>query len=118
MPIVDSVADALKEALSAAGAMELSRQDWMRLSQVVLAKPGTPTEEGVANKTYVGRDASLLLTALGMEGAEEPAILFADVEADDPFVVPVVAGVSERNTRSTHRPGHNHGNGEEGEHYR
>lgn len=83
---VDAVADPLREALKAAGAFELSRKDWQRLAQMVLAQPGGPSTEGAPNKAYVGKDASVLLRALGMEGAGEPRILFAEVEPEDPFV--------------------------------
>jgi len=84
--VVDGAADALKEALKAAGAFELGREDWRRLAQMVLAEPGGPSKEGAPNKTYVGKDASTLLSALGMEGAGEPRILFAEVAPEDPFV--------------------------------
>ena len=83
---VEAVAAQLKKALVAAGAFELGRNDWQRLAKSVLAVPGGPTKEGAANKTYVGKDASLLLAAIGMEKAGTPRLLFADVPAEDPFV--------------------------------
>ncbi len=83
---VESAADGLKEAIKRHGGFELSRADWQRLAQSVLAVPGGPSREGAAKKTYVGKDASVLLTALGMEKAGAPRILFADVAAEDPFV--------------------------------
>lgn len=83
---VDAVADALKSALIAEGACELSREEWQRLSATVLSVPGGPAVEGAPNKTYVGKDASVLLAAIGMEKAGDPRILFAEVDADDPLV--------------------------------
>ncbi len=83
---VASVADDLKKALSAAGAFELSAKDWARLAQTVLSQPGGPSKERAPSKTYVGKDASVLLTAIGMEGPSSPRILFADVPPADPFV--------------------------------
>ncbi|MHC4714784.1 MAG: aldehyde dehydrogenase family protein, partial [Planctomycetota bacterium] len=76
----------LKEALKAADAFELGRDDWARLAEVALADPGGPSKEGAPCKTYVGKDASVLLTAIGMEGAADPRILFAQVEPEDPFL--------------------------------
>ena len=82
---VESVAGELKAELVKAGAFELSRKDWARLAETALAAPGSPSEEGTANRTYVGKDAGVLLTAIGMDGPA-PRLLFADVSADDPFV--------------------------------
>jgi propionaldehyde dehydrogenase len=83
---VESVAGELKSALARAGGFELKAKDWARLAATVLATAGGPGKEGAPNKTYVGKDAAILLTAIGMEGAARPRILFADVAADDPFV--------------------------------
>jgi len=101
---VESVVDELKAALAAAGGFEIARKEWQRLAQVALAVPGGPDKEGAPNKTYVGKDAAVLLAAIGMEGAGDkstgaassaptfgggsrgPRILFADVPAEDPFV--------------------------------
>jgi len=83
---VASVADALKAALAEAGALELAPKDWARLAETVLASPGGPDKDGAPKKSYVGKDASFLLKALGMESASRPRILFADVAASDPFV--------------------------------
>lgn len=83
---VEAVADDLKAALGEAGAFELSRNDWRHLTRTVLARPGSPTNEGAPEKAYVGKDARLLLEAIGIEGAGDPGILFADVAPDDPFV--------------------------------
>jgi acyl-CoA reductase-like NAD-dependent aldehyde dehydrogenase len=51
----------------------------------VLSHPGGPGKEGTANKTYVGKDAQVLLTAIGLNGVRAK-LLFADVGPDDPFV--------------------------------
>jgi len=105
---VEAAAEDLKAALREAGGFELSGKDWARLAATVLATPGGPDKEGAANKMYVGKDAAVLLAAIEMEGAGarahpvrpykqaqggkekegagEPRLLFADVEADDPFV--------------------------------
>jgi propionaldehyde dehydrogenase len=83
---VASVADALKSALAEAGALELSPKDWAHLAETVLAAPGGPAKDGAPNKTYVGKDASLLLAAIGIKSTACPRILFADVAASDPFV--------------------------------
>jgi len=82
---VDSVADELKEALAAKGALELPKKDWARLADTVLAKKGSPSEEGAPKKTYVGKDASVLLTAIGNEGPA-PRILFCEAGPEDPFL--------------------------------
>ncbi len=82
----DGVAADLKAALLEANAFELSRKDWQRLAQITLKEPGSPSKEGIPDKTYVGKDASVFLRALGMEGAATPRILFAEVDASDPFV--------------------------------
>jgi len=83
---VEAAAKDLKAALVEAGGFEISAKDWARLAETVLATPGGPGKDGAPNKTYVGKDASVLLTAVGMEGASKARIIFADVPAEDPFV--------------------------------
>jgi len=76
----------LREALKASGAFELAKADWKRLAEVALSEPGTPSKEGVPCKTYIGKDASVLLTALGIEGTGDPRIVFAQADPEDPFL--------------------------------
>jgi acyl-CoA reductase-like NAD-dependent aldehyde dehydrogenase len=83
---VDSITDALKEAMKASGAFELNKNQIDRITANVIADPGGPGHEGAANKKYVGKDAAVIARDIGLQVAENTKILLCEVKASHPLV--------------------------------
>jgi len=94
---VHKIADSLKEALVAGGAVELNGLQAQRLEKVILEPGGK-----APNKKWVGKDIQLILKEIGMEVGPEKRIAFAEVPADHPFatvemLLPVLGFVRAKN---------------------
>jgi acyl-CoA reductase-like NAD-dependent aldehyde dehydrogenase len=83
---VASIADALKGELVNNGAVPLSRSQVDAVTRLVIADPGGPGHEGAPNKEFVGRDASLIARAVGIDVPEDTRILLCEVDGDHPLV--------------------------------
>jgi propionaldehyde dehydrogenase len=83
---VDSIADALKAAMAQGGAFELTGRDIERLTNLVLKERVAPPHESVADKKWVGKDASLILKELGISAPADPRLILIDVERDHPLL--------------------------------
>ena len=70
---VDSIADALKEAMTRAGAFELPAGELPRLEKVIFEKGAGPRGHAVVNKKYIGKDASVILQGAGHHGGARGA---------------------------------------------
>lgn len=77
---VNKIADALKDALVAGGAVELTPLQTQKLEKVVLEP-----DKKSPNKKWVGKDIQLILKEIGLEVGPEKRIAFADVPPDHPF---------------------------------
>lgn len=77
---VAAIADKLKEAMVAAGAVELNRWQAQRVAEVVVDKSGKGP-----NKDWVGKDACRILEAAGLKADGSKRLVFAEVEPDHPF---------------------------------
>ena len=84
--VVESVADALKKSMKAAGAYELSREEIRKVTDLVIADPGGPGREGAANKAYVGKSPRLIASHIGVYVPDDTRILLCEVEADHPLL--------------------------------
>ncbi len=83
---VTSIADALKAELVKNGAYELSRAQIESVTRLVIADPGSPGHEGAPNKQFVGKNASHIARAAGVQAPEQSRILLCEVEAEHPLV--------------------------------
>ena len=83
---VESIADELKGQLVKNGAYELNRSQVDAVTRVVIADPGKPGHEGAPNKEFVGKDASLIARAVGVEVPGDTRILLCEVDGDHPLV--------------------------------
>jgi len=83
---VDSIVDALKEAMKASGAFELNRNQIDKVTDMVIDDPGGPGHEGAPNKKYVGKDACVIARDIGLQVAEDTRILLCEVESSHPLV--------------------------------
>jgi aldehyde dehydrogenase len=87
--VVESVADALMAALSAAGAVRLTSSEIEALTKVAFTFPegqGGGCSHAVVNKKLVGADASVLAQAIGKTVPASTDLLFGETSADHLFV--------------------------------
>ncbi len=84
--VVASVADRLKQAMQKNGAYELTREQIEKLTKLVIAEPGGPGKEGMANKKYVGKRAYLIARDIGLTIPKSTKLLLCEVGREHPLV--------------------------------
>jgi acyl-CoA reductase-like NAD-dependent aldehyde dehydrogenase len=84
--VVESVADALKNAMKNAGAYELTGDEIRKITELTVADPGGPGREGAANKKYVGKSPRLIASHIGVYVPEGTKILLCEVDAGHPLL--------------------------------
>lgn len=87
--VVASVADKLMEALRRAGAVQLNAQQVEALAEKAFVFPqgkGAGCPHPVVNRDLVGRDASVLAKAIGLDVPTSTQLLFGETKADHIFV--------------------------------
>jgi acyl-CoA reductase-like NAD-dependent aldehyde dehydrogenase len=101
--VVEAVADQLKAALKARGAVEITSWQLSRLLKVILHEDRGPGEHSVVNKDWVGQNAGRILKEIGIDAGREVRLVLAEV--DNPRhqlvwteqLMPVIALVRVRN---------------------
>jgi aldehyde dehydrogenase len=86
---VESVFGRLMEALAKAGAAKLDAPAIERLTSAVFSFPkgrGAGCPDPVLNRDLVGKDASVLAKAAGVDVRERLDLLFGETDAEHPFV--------------------------------
>ncbi|MBN2554541.1 MAG: aldehyde dehydrogenase EutE [Anaerolineales bacterium] len=84
--VVASVADELKRVMQRNGAYEITREQYQRLQKSIFAEPPTRGKYGVMNKTFIGKNANVLLREIGIEVGDEVRLVLVEVENDDPLI--------------------------------
>jgi len=82
--VVDIAAEQLKKAMTRYGAYELNRSQLESLMDVITVK-----KEGgelLINKKFVGKDAKLILSQIGLEVGDDIRLAIVEVEEDHPLV--------------------------------
>jgi aldehyde dehydrogenase len=82
---VDRIADKLKAAMVANGAVELPSWRLKTLERLVFEKLGGPREHGVMRKEWIGQDAGKILKEIGVS-APDARLVLIEVPADHPLV--------------------------------
>ncbi len=100
--VVESVAERLKAAILACGAVELTASQVNRLLKVILAEDHGPGKHGVINKEYVGKNVSFILKPLGLSVGDDVRLAIAEVDSAHQLVwteqlMPVLPLVRVRN---------------------
>ncbi len=83
---VDTVADALVRAMTAAGAYRLKEHELRRLERVIFTQMGAPNKPGAINPAWIGKDAGALLGEIGVEADGDVRLLVAEVPAEHSLV--------------------------------
>jgi acyl-CoA reductase-like NAD-dependent aldehyde dehydrogenase len=83
---VASVADRLKEEMKKHGAYELNADQIKKITELVIAEPGGPENEGAANKKYVGKNANYIAKDIGLNLPDSTRLLLCEVGREHPLV--------------------------------
>ncbi|MCX6090787.1 MAG: aldehyde dehydrogenase EutE [Candidatus Atribacteria bacterium] len=83
---VASIADQLKEEMKKHGAYELSKSQINKITPLIIEVPGSSSQEGVPNKKFVGKNASLIAKEIGLNLPDQIRLLLCEVGSDHPLV--------------------------------
>ncbi|NOY08087.1 MAG: aldehyde dehydrogenase EutE [Spirochaetes bacterium] len=89
---VSSITDRLKAELRKAGAFELTAEQTVRVTGIIFAEGSSGSGNGSTgferpvNKKYVGKDASFIAKAAGIDVPGSAKILFCEVDKNHPLV--------------------------------
>lgn len=77
--VVDSVADALVQAMTANGAYRLKEHEMTRLERVIFKEMGPPNKPGVINPDFIGKSAGRILSEIGINVGNDVRLAIAEV---------------------------------------
>lgn len=83
---VAAIADDLKQAMCAHGAVEITSQQLERLRPVIFTDRPAAGHYGTMNKELIGKNANQLLRHIGVEVGDEVRLVLVEVDRDDPLV--------------------------------
>lgn len=86
---LESIADELMGQMEEQGAIRLNQAQLERLTKAAFTFPeghGAGCPEPVVNKAFIGKDATVLAKAAGINAPEKTELLFAETDKDHPFV--------------------------------
>lgn len=94
--VVERIFDEFKRYLLAQPVVEVKGHQLKRLEQLVLKENRGPRRHSIVNKDWVGKDASKLLEAIGIDAPSSTRLVVCEVEPDHPFawselLMPVLA---------------------------
>ena len=84
--VVESVGDALIKAMCAHGAVQISSWQLERLCKAVFEEQRGPGKPGVMNKNFIGKNAAVLLKAIGIDAGPEVRQIVAVVDRQHPLI--------------------------------
>ncbi len=83
---VASIADELKRVMCAHGAMEIDRRQLEQLRGVIFTDQPARGRYGTMNRTFIGKNANVLLGEIGIEAGDEVRLIVVEVDQDDPLI--------------------------------
>jgi acyl-CoA reductase-like NAD-dependent aldehyde dehydrogenase len=84
---VDAVADDLKRVMSHHGAHEIDAGQLAGLAKAIFEDVPPAGQHGTMNKSFIGRNANVLLKEIGLEVGDEVRLVLVEVGADHPLVL-------------------------------
>jgi acyl-CoA reductase-like NAD-dependent aldehyde dehydrogenase len=84
--VVNSVADGLKREMIKHGAYEIDMDQCDELMKSIFAEIPPPGRHGQMNKSFIGKNANVLLREIGIEVGDEIRLVIVDVPHDHPLV--------------------------------
>jgi len=85
--VVESVAEDLLEAMKASGAYLLSRFELRALEQEIFLEIGAPGRAGRLNPKWIGKNAAVILSSIGISAPDTTRLVVADVPMEHPLVL-------------------------------
>ena len=82
---VASIADQLKAAMKAHGGHEITSWQMKRLEKVIFREVREPPEESVINKSWVGRDAKVILKEIGVDVGDDIKLILVETDRNHPL---------------------------------
>ncbi len=77
---VADIFDTLKQKMIDRGCVEVRGRDLAKLEKLII------TPDNHVNRDFIGKDAKVILAAIGMQVSGDPRLVLADVPEDHPFV--------------------------------
>jgi acyl-CoA reductase-like NAD-dependent aldehyde dehydrogenase len=77
--VVDTVADRLVREMAQAGAYVLKQHELKRLERVIFREMGPPNKPGVINTDWIGKNADVILSQIGVQAERPVRLLVAEV---------------------------------------
>ena len=84
--VVESIADELLLEMARAGAYMLKEHELRRLERVIFKELGPPNKPGVINGAFIGKNASVILSEIGVQVGDEVRLIVADVPNEHSLV--------------------------------
>jgi acyl-CoA reductase-like NAD-dependent aldehyde dehydrogenase len=84
--VVDTAADRLVQSMQAAGAYRLKEHELKRLERVIFKELGPPNKPGVVNPEFIGKDASRILSEIGVDVDRSTRLALAEVPREHSLV--------------------------------
>lgn len=85
--VVESIADDLKAAMCRNGAFEINNDQLNQLMKSIFVEIPPRGKYGLMNKDFIGKNANVLLSEIGIEVGEEIRLVLVEVEQDHPLVL-------------------------------
>jgi acyl-CoA reductase-like NAD-dependent aldehyde dehydrogenase len=77
--VIDSVADALVQSMTANGAYRLKEHELKRLERVIFKEMGPPNKPAVINPEFIGKSAGRILSEIGINVGADVRLVIAEV---------------------------------------
>ncbi len=84
--VVDTVADRLIQHMSAVGAYRLKEHELKRLERVIFKEMGQPNKPGVVSPEFIGKDAAVILSEIGVTPPDGTRLVIAEVPREHSLV--------------------------------
>lgn len=84
--VVDSVADRLVQSMVANGAYRLKEHELKRLERVIFKEMGPPNKPGMVNPDLIGKNASAILSEIGITVDSDVRLVVAEVPREHNLV--------------------------------
>jgi acyl-CoA reductase-like NAD-dependent aldehyde dehydrogenase len=82
----DGITDELKRRMLDHGAVEIKGGDIEKLKSLVIKEDKGPSKHAVTNREYVGKDAEVLLSEIGVSSDRGARLIICEVPRSHPFV--------------------------------
>jgi aldehyde dehydrogenase len=84
--VVGAVADDLLRVMGQNGAVILNRAQTKQMEKVIFQEIRGPRQAGVVDRSLIGKNASVILSKIGVEVGDEVRLAVMDVDANHPLV--------------------------------